>query len=355
MNAATLEAMMRSYHSRYEIPFIRLLAQPKDNDRGPGILTIYFVYHYAPAGKKRVLRAFGISLPPSVQTWTVPKNPAHTLKTPEGDIFAEIIPVNPQFLPINVFLLFPVGRGVYQEQEKITRIVFDQIFEALERLGLIARRSSLRETLVILGRETNDDEGRVRSRLEETGAELHLQFDWLREKNERLQGLIKTHEKLKAEAAELIERRGKEFDELLENPAVETVGVDGQWLSVRTKPLVVTVNDPKKSGHLLRYDVGRWIARVHLETGAVRVFPADGQSRSGTMLHPHVYNRSLPHLGVEANELCWGNLKPVAARCAEERKYGLLFDLVFTLLGSCHMGEDPTPFDALRDIGRLLP
>lgn len=156
-----------------------------------------------------------------------------------------------------------------------------------------------------------------------------------------------------SEAATVREYREREFDTMAALPLVLKVTADHGWLVVRTQPITVEFDDPEERV-LARYTVGRWIVRINLEDCAVRVLPADGQTRDGTMLHPHVYAADTPTANAKANEVCWGALLTAAQTAVREREYKVLLEYVLLLLGSCNP-KDPLSVRALRDIGTRLP
>lgn len=149
------------------------------------------------------------------------------------------------------------------------------------------------------------------------------------------------------DAAAEAERRGKEFDALADHALVEHISFSGKTLVVLSVPITVPYRGKQ-------YAIGRWEIRLRLDTGEVRVLPADGQVREvGTMLHPHIYNRNLPELGVEKHELCWGSFTEDARRYGRQRQYAPLLELAFVLLGSCN-ANDEIAVTALKEIGKPL-
>lgn len=157
----------------------------------------------------------------------------------------------------------------------------------------------------------------------------------------------------KRDAVQLRERREREFDTMVSHPMVEGVTVDDGWLVVTTNPITVEYDDPQARAKK-RYDVGRWHVRISLADMAVIVLPADGQSREGTMLHPHIYNTNTPKMNAKANEVCWGALACDVAHAMKMREFKLLLEYVLLLLGSCNPA-DPQSMIALLSIGTPLP
>lgn len=176
----------------------------------------------------------------------------------------------------------------------------------------------------------------------------------------RLRDVGEAEKRLVASHGQLLERRGRQFDALLRNQQVEQIALDDAWLIIRTVPITVTLPASRHYPVPRRYNIGRWFVRIRLQDLIVRVFPAEGQHREhgGTMLHPHIYNKPLgpPEYpqAVEANEVCWGNLKIDALRAMERQEYSLLLEYVLHLLTNIQP-DDPAFFAAVTEIGTPLP
>ncbi|GEM_PF-7014522 len=154
-------------------------------------------------------------------------------------------------------------------------------------------------------------------------------------------------------AVELRERREREFDTMVTHPSVENVTVKSGQLVVTTRAITVEYEDPQLH-EKMRYGVGRWQVKIALSDMAVHVFPADGQERDGTMIHPHVYNVDTPQMKAKANEVCWGALLTDVQEAVRLREFKLLLEYVLMLLGSCNP-SDPRSMIALKSIGTPVP
>ena len=190
------------------------------------------------------------------------------------------------------------------------------------------------------------------------GAEIRSEtIQWYEQAIINLKELESEIGRLQKDQALQEELRGKQFDFIFKHKLTQGVAMEGDYLVVCTKPIILRFTPSGFKKKVQIWNIGRWFIRIKLTEMEIRVFPADGQSRAeGTMLHPHVYHKDIDDKNFKprkAGEPCWGNLKSDAEKAMENQEYAMLFDLLAALLTSCNPNDDVS-VKALEAIGTLV-